>query len=658
VAVPEAALTQVVDILTSGAPGQGPHARFHRRAAQLSPRSGEGDVRGGRPGGEPGEPGGLALPIDHTVADLDGLARTASVEAFTEIMRRRWPGFELDARNHADVADICVCVGGRPSHLELAARIVADGEGLHTVAEALRRGDWGHGLAALVEKHAGRVGPAGRDPRAALVLATASLCPDGLGVEAMRAITGLPDVSEPLGRLTDDGLLEASEARSGTLSSPVTRRYRLPLPAITAAPRGRADSGVLRDAHGDYFLRLAEVHAGEVWTQRQPAALLSLRQERRNITAALHWAVANGRESRAVALITALAPYWRRLAELHTLRSWVVELISRQPSLPVADAHRVNVLAADVFARLGEHEAALDAITAAADIAAASRIGEAAAADQLFATGLALHSTSSVRAAEHLRRAAERYREIGDEEGAAAAEFELSGAQFRLGRPRDAERTARSALSGAVRRGDELTSAALLLRLSAFAAAGEDPRASAAYVERAMIKLYGLGAAAAVGVLACQVDTQLEPSVVRRATNLARLLGSFSAYHRADFHDPSPDLVVGHRERRLLDQLGERALLEAATNGAGVPLPELLAEIAAGTFGPAAGSPAPLPRPSLLTPRETEVALLVCEGLTNKEVARRLAISEWTVVNHMRQIMRKLSCTSRVQVARWVIAAL
>jgi DNA-binding CsgD family transcriptional regulator len=55
-----------------------------------------------------------------------------------------------------------------------------------------------------------------------------------------------------------------------------------------------------------------------------------------------------------------------------------------------------------------------------------------------------------------------------------------------------------------------------------------------------------------------------------------------------------------------------------------------------------------------LTPREREVAELVAGGLTNREIARRLGIAEWTAVNHVRKIMRKLACTSRVQVASWM----
>jgi DNA-binding NarL/FixJ family response regulator len=54
-----------------------------------------------------------------------------------------------------------------------------------------------------------------------------------------------------------------------------------------------------------------------------------------------------------------------------------------------------------------------------------------------------------------------------------------------------------------------------------------------------------------------------------------------------------------------------------------------------------------------VTPRETEVARRVGHGHTNKQIAGQLAVSEWTVVNHMREIMRKLQCPSRIHVARW-----
>jgi len=60
--------------------------------------------------------------------------------------------------------------------------------------------------------------------------------------------------------------------------------------------------------------------------------------------------------------------------------------------------------------------------------------------------------------------------------------------------------------------------------------------------------------------------------------------------------------------------------------------------------------------PPNLTRREKEVASLVALGLTNREIATRLFISERTVESHVEQIRGKLGFSSRVQVAAWVAA--
>ena len=60
------------------------------------------------------------------------------------------------------------------------------------------------------------------------------------------------------------------------------------------------------------------------------------------------------------------------------------------------------------------------------------------------------------------------------------------------------------------------------------------------------------------------------------------------------------------------------------------------------------------PRSSRLTKRQVEVARLVAEGLTNREIADRLFLSERTVEGHLEQIRAKLGFNSRAQIAAWI----
>ena len=57
----------------------------------------------------------------------------------------------------------------------------------------------------------------------------------------------------------------------------------------------------------------------------------------------------------------------------------------------------------------------------------------------------------------------------------------------------------------------------------------------------------------------------------------------------------------------------------------------------------------------LLTPREVEVADLISRGMSNKEVAAALVISQRTAEAHVEHILAKLGLTSRTQVATWVL---
>ena len=88
------------------------------------------------------------------------------------------------------------------------------------------------------------------------------------------------------------------------------------------------------------------------------------------------------------------------------------------------------------------------------------------------------------------------------------------------------------------------------------------------------------------------------------------------------------------------------AMDQAMTGRSAVPVDLINAALRA---APLPGREADLSR--LLTPREQDVVGLIAEGLTNKEIGRRLAISPATVKAHVERIIGKLGVADRTQAA-------
>ncbi|GAA4901483.1 response regulator [Streptomonospora salina] len=93
--------------------------------------------------------------------------------------------------------------------------------------------------------------------------------------------------------------------------------------------------------------------------------------------------------------------------------------------------------------------------------------------------------------------------------------------------------------------------------------------------------------------------------------------------------------------RRLISTFAGAGAGDGAGMGAGQPG----ARAASGRVLPAAASVAEL------TPREREVLAWVGEGLSNRQLARRLGITEPTAKTHVSRILAKLDLQSRVQAA-------
>jgi two-component system nitrate/nitrite response regulator NarL len=92
---------------------------------------------------------------------------------------------------------------------------------------------------------------------------------------------------------------------------------------------------------------------------------------------------------------------------------------------------------------------------------------------------------------------------------------------------------------------------------------------------------------------------------------------------------------------RTISGAGLIAAIQAVAQGLAVIEPELLAS------GWPAGPAEAAGLSEELTPRELQVLQLLAEGLANKAIAQRLAISEHTVKFHVNAIMGKLGAQSR-----------
>ncbi|MEV1292966.1 LuxR C-terminal-related transcriptional regulator [Pseudonocardia sp. NPDC049635] len=109
---------------------------------------------------------------------------------------------------------------------------------------------------------------------------------------------------------------------------------------------------------------------------------------------------------------------------------------------------------------------------------------------------------------------------------------------------------------------------------------------------------------------------------------------------------------------RSARRIGERPFTAAFRRGTQMTLAEAV-RFALGRREPAGGADAAGPQPAepiaALTPREAQIAELVSEGMTNREIAERLGVSRRTVEAHVEHALAKLGFTSRTQIVAWVV---
>ena len=134
------------------------------------------------------------------------------------------------------------------------------------------------------------------------------------------------------------------------------------------------------------------------------------------------------------------------------------------------------------------------------------------------------------------------------------------------------------------------------------------------------------------------------------------------AVERADvgrrFHDVfgPADRMLGALAARLgrLDD-AERHFTTAVDVATRCHSPVWIAEVERERAGVGRAEPAPATFPDHLSEREVEVLRCVATGLSNREIGGQLFISQNTVANHVRAILRKTGCANRTEAAGYAM---
>jgi predicted ATPase/DNA-binding CsgD family transcriptional regulator len=590
----------------------------------------------------------LELPPPHAES-LAQVSQNDAVRLFVERAAAAAGSFQLTDANRAAVVDVCRRLDGLPLAIELAAvwtRALSPDQIRDRLSDRFTLLTGGsraalprhQTLRAAIEWSYDLLSPAERTMLTRLcVFASRHTLDD---VEAVCCSEDLPAAHalDLLSSLLDKSLLGKEDVAGVTC-------YRLPetmreYARIKLRESGDADTVELRCA--DYYLSRCEQFAATGRYRLLPS-LAWLALEIDNIRAVLRTCVDRGDFLRAAGMATALIWYWITRATTEGVR-WLDELLAGTVGHPWTYFARgyLAVLQNDpaaatraldrgvTVARAAGPPDALSQSLAMASIAA-TMSGDRASAQRLLdeartvAGGLNdLGATLMTYQAQALNglvdgdldavttsaaEGARLSREAGDLYSLGMMLMNQGYAALRSGALRDAGEWLTEGLRIAHQIDDRVAQCYLVGALGCCAAANREPRLAA--------ELLG-----AMENLRTEIGAGVHPSMASALTQAAR----------------SATAALGTVTFSSACQAGRQLSRDAAVRLA-------LRETAA---------PMVTANSNSLSQRETDVARLVTEGLSNKEIGTRLFISERTVESHVRNILTKLGFTSRTQVAGWM----
>jgi DNA-binding CsgD family transcriptional regulator len=637
----------------------------------------------------------VAGSADRSLTQLDDLLAADVVQVFMACMRRRTPSFTFSTEEHSAIAHACAASFGIPGEIELLAAL-AERYGFRTLEAALTQPGPRHHLASLVAgTELDTLAPSGDE---ALVLAAMFAAPGGASTELLRHVLPRSDVAAAAAALTARGLVvrctEPSEREFGSSA----HRYHVRVSGLHVAAWCAAQPDVpfaaVRLAQADYMHEQALRMRQRFYGETQATVFREFVQELPDLRGVITHLIDLGRGAKALALMCDSMPLLLRTCGADEVLPEVVRLIRTYEPADKLDQRRLALLSARVLHAAGEVEAAavhLEMIVATPEASAdmpgldpvlLKWLVDDPANPAVTPTGVpAADGGAHIRDLSALEAWVCARRNAHDIQGQVEGVSELASRLLLAGEPGRPGEHCRALLAEAARCGDAYSAGVALLWQAAIAQQNEDAARCNGYLERALVKLRKLGTTAALSAVRTVLDRG-GPGAAMPRGDVAAVVGALVL---ADFGASEVarglPTVIPDLEHRFAAELGAATASRCATRGASAGLTELLGELLRVRFvctppggklsEQAVGGSTPLPnlrtsqlrdphlleRCSMLTPREAEVAVLVATGVTNRQVANRLHISEWTVINHMRRVMQKLGCSSRTQVATWVSAA-
>ena len=505
--------------------------------------------------------------------------------------------------------------------------------------------------------------------------------PDKLAGIAGEEVLGL------LAHLVEKSLIVVEEARDGTT------RYRL-LGVLRLYGRERAQEAgelpALEQRHRDWCLALAEAVPPE---QLDPQHIARLAQEQDNLRAALRWTIARGETEAGLRLGVAAWPLWYVRGLYAEGRAWLAELLAL-PGAASATRARALTWAGHLAYCQGDYTAAQarleEALATARGLGAEQEVavallflahiprnrGDLQRAEGLYQEALGItrrlgHRVWEVFTLNNLALLAE---QRGDAAGAEALGTEalavaravghqpaIAGMLGLLGRDalgRGEYATARQLLeeSAALQRaqGFQQALAWSSSALAQVAVAEGDAALAGRLLAEGLALARDTGDLLAVARGLEGVAALVEPGRPERAVRLAAAAAALREALGADLL-PAERARLERWQAAATRALGKTAYAEAWSQGCRQSWEQATTEalVAAEAAAATARELMPAADAAPLTPREREIAVLLAQGLTNRQIAEALVISEGTARIHAEHVLGKLALHSRVQVAAW-----